>query len=1127
MNRFVLFLCGVCLCAIPGMLSAQTNPLFYDYPQNHLKWYTIESDHFLIHYQEGSSRSAQVVSRIAEEIYKPITDLYDLEPDQKVSIVLKDREDYANGAAYFFDNKIDIWLPALDTPLRGTHDWLRNVIAHEFTHIVQIQKAMRKKRTSPVSYVQWLNYEEVRRPDVLYGFPNGIVTHPFVGVNVPAWLAEGTAQYQRTGLNYDTWDAHRDMILRTRILSDTYLNLDQMGTFASKTSIERETVYNQGYAFVIYMANRFGEIVLRDISAALSEKGTYNVADAIEKATGIPGYELFDQFIEDRTRFYKDATSNMNLTRSDYLEPEGFLNFFAQPSPDGSSVAYVSNKGRDFSAVSLYITDGVDDQKVSGIDQLEFNEHDHHAMSMKPSILFLSSAFSWAPDGKEIAFSINRKNSYGELYRDLFLYNLGTKKQTRLTRSERIDSPVFNPAGTTLAAIRYRKGTQNLVLFDLATKEITPLTTFGNGETMYTPVWSPDGTAIYFASAMHGPRDIYRYDLGSGAITPILAEHGVDYRDPFITKDGRALYYSADPDGIFNIYRMDFESSTPEKVTSVLGGAFMPNVDDSGRLFFSEYEASGYKIKYADMSLGEPVSLGFYDPAVPETGHDHHDHASDIAPIPPELLEYDDTDLTEIPADLVAIADTGSTDFTISSPIVNDARTLRSYTDTYTSFSFFPVLRFDNYSALNGNNGRLLRDGQFGLLGENLLRDVKPGFYFASRDVTDRLSIFGGFLLGVASRPTETIGGFFAPNRLLDLDRDAFIIIEQRGLPFIKKSWSPTVSVELYNLRRNVADGLTIEEFPCTSCLPDTTTTDIAFDIWEADLFLRSKLSRRSLLELGLRYSPFRVSTENFFSRELNQLIAGSSSRYFIGTTLSAAYTFDYYMYSRDADIAPIGLRGYLRYQYQPSRLLDEFEIRDGALTPIYQSVRNHSAEMQVRYGFRLANDQAFQARVRGFSYFNNPGDFFFLDYVGGFLGMRSYPFFAIGGTTTGFASLSYFLPLYRNINKQVGPYSLDKLYARFFFETGNGWYLNDPLPGENDRLEIGNDLKSGIGTELRFSLNGYYLFPLRFFVSAAYGFNQFSLTLPEEFLTGSDSNNVTYGRELLFHFGLTFDFDL
>ena len=187
-------------------------------------------------------------------------------------------------------------------PLRGTHRWMRNVITHEFTHIIQIQVGLKRQRRTPATYLQWLSYEKVRRPDVLYGFPNGIASLPFASLNIPAWLAEGTAQYQRKELSYDKWDAHRDMVLRNRVLSDSYFNLPEMGTFASKTSIERETVYNQGFAFTRYMAERFGEVVLKDLSLALGQDQVFDVAEAIEITTGIPGEQVFEDWIKQSER---------------------------------------------------------------------------------------------------------------------------------------------------------------------------------------------------------------------------------------------------------------------------------------------------------------------------------------------------------------------------------------------------------------------------------------------------------------------------------------------------------------------------------------------------------------------------------------------------------------------------------------------------------------------------------------------------------------------------------------------------------------------------------------------------------------------------------------------------------
>ena len=211
-----------------------------------------------------------------------------------------------------------------------------------------------------------------------------------------------------------------------------------------------------------------------------------------------------------------------------------------------------------------------------------------------------------------------------------------------------------------------------------------------------------------------------------------------------------------------------------------------------------------------------------------------------------------------------AYADTGSYYFDLPTLGQPDNRSLRRYTDTYTQTSFFPLIRFDNYTQLNGRNEQLLKASQFGDLGQNLWRDMKPGVYMASRDVIDRLSIFGGIMVGLGSKSAGTIGEFFQPNRIIELDRDIFFQAEYRGLPFIERSWSPTVSVEIFNLHRNVNDGLSITEYPCTSCLPDTTRVDIGYENWQADVYLRSKLSRFSLLEIGAGYSPYRVSTDNF-----------------------------------------------------------------------------------------------------------------------------------------------------------------------------------------------------------------------------------------------------------------------
>lgn len=1113
---FILVILASFLLPITA-ISQAVDPSLLIYPYNHIKWYTLESDHFQVHFQEGNDRTARVVVRIAEEVYGPITDLYRHKPDSKVSIILKDREDYSNGAAYFFDNKIDIWVPALDSPLRGTNNWLRNVITHEFVHIVQIQASIKRSRRLPGIYLQWLGYENVRRPDVLYGYPNAIVTYPIFSMNVPAWFAEGTAQFMRSDLRYDTWDSHRDMIMRTRVLNGTALSLDQMGTFSNKIAIEREVTYNSGFALTRYLADRFGEDVLFEISDALSRKDVHTITNAIGKVTGTNGYQVYDEWIESLRIAYTTGIDDMRIDDNDLVEGDGFVNYYAIPHPDGKRLYYLSNRGRDTYRASLYTTD-IDGANKKLVYEPDVTGADHvHTLSCGHSFEFRlrpdNSAFGIAPDGNSLVFSQVRLNKFGETYRDLHIMNLSnTKKIRRITNNARLHEPAFSPNGSQIVAVYTTDGTQNIVLVDPATGITTSLTDYSLGERNYRPIFSPDGTWIYFSYADVGHRSIRRINTQTEQVEIILENKQVDFRDQFLSADGKTLYYAADHNGIFNIWKLDVDSRKETQLTSVLGGAFMPAVTTDNILIYSEYKWDGYKLAKMDLDAVNGLTAQVY--IKPMYTFDVADSIESIS----TLNTFNDRTIP-----FVTNTEWSGVDTTSVSILDPDLRgqsgnlELKKYDDVFTSFSFYPAIRFDNYSKLNGTNTSLINQGRWGKLGGNMWRDFKAGVYLTSRDVTDKFTIFGGALLGVGSLESDGAGDFISPNRLIKLDRDMFLQVDYNGLPFIKRHWSPTVSLELTSIRRNVNNGLSIEEFPCISCLPDTSYTDIAYDIFEAAIYFRSKLRSYDYVEVGVSYSPYRVATSSFISREYQAEIAGSSSRYYIGSRFTAAYVVRMDLPHQHSDIAPIGLRGWFRYNYEPSKLLKKYSIDNGQLNPEYQNNQNHSLELFARYGFKV-KDQTLQVNLAGLAQLRTPGDDFFLNYYGGITGMRSYPFFALGGYRTVHSTISWNIPIWKRIDRQLNRFTIDKVYTRVFSEIGNGW--GNPM--SNDER-----LKTGLGAELRVGLVSNYMLPTKFFVSAAYGFNDINVKLPEQFITPTGASSVKYGREILLHFGLLFDFEM
>lgn len=1122
---YVLLLLGV--VAFAPITHAQVSPSFYDYTRTDLEWFTVETEHFNIHFHheaEGpsSSRTAQVVARIAEEVYEPITSLYQYKPDTKVSIILKDFEDYSNGAAYFFDNKIEIWAPALNSPLRGDHNWLRNVIAHEFTHMVQVQKSMKAKRSLPFLYVQWLDYENVKRPDVLYGYPNTIVTYPVPVLNNPAWLAEGTAQYQRAGLHYDQWDSHRDMKLRTRILAGEELTLAEMGGFFSHISLMREGIYNHGFAFTHYLAQMYGEDVLRELSAKLGKWRNWNVERALEDATGTPGKQVYNEWIASLQQAYDTQTASIRpyLVQGELIEADGFSNFYPKYSPDGSKIAYISNRGEDFNLLSLYVQDvGSGVLTAYDLDGLQIPGNHRYTCAFGHRLTSgVTSSFDWMPDSKSIVYVKTKDTPKGYLYADLWQINLSTKEKTRLTENQRAHAPAVNANGTHIAFVVQEDGTTNLKQLDIASKSITALTQYDDGTQVTEPAWHPDGEWVYFGKQIQHGRDLYRVHTANQTLEPIRTTRS-DERSPAFDPEGTYLYFSSDVSGIYNIYRMPVSGSeSPERLTNVLGGAFMPDLHPDGRIAYAQYNWDGYKIASLQQPapLTDPNFLAAYEspslmkkqPVVASTGAWQ------------DLNGFDDTDLRPLRGRIGTNSPAASSD-NADSELSSDFQA-KPYTNLFTSFSFYPVYRLDEYISRRQS----VLDARFvdRTRGELLWRNSKFGFYTSSREILEGMTMLGGLLIGPGSRDVDGLGDFFAPTNLLKLERDLFLQFDyNKGFGFIPKRWSPQLSIELFNIRRNVENGLNIEEFPCTSCYPDTTLADLAYSLWEANISLRSKVNRTLLLEVGYRFSPYRVITERFFSKEADQFIDDSSQRYYIGNTLRFKSYWELLHPHRDSDVVPQGIRLETSYEYEDGRLLDRFDIEDGLLVPRFNNFNNHRLTLDAKYGVRLpgyvnGGAHGFGFRLRGSTLLGKEVDDFFNDYVGGLIGARGYPFYALGGNETAWFQASYHLPLLPRIHRQFMFTYIDKLYARIYADGAAAWAGAWPGFG---------DVRKDVGAEVRVGLGSFYLLPTALFFSATYGLDTFDFQLDEGFVTPDGATSVQYGNEWQWHFGVLFGFDL
>ncbi len=395
------------------------------------------------------------------------------------------------------------------------------------------------------------------------------------------------------------------------------------------------------------------------------------------------------------------------------------------------------------------------------------------------------------------------------------------------------------------------------------------------------------------------------------------------------------------------------------------------------------------------------------------------------------------------------------------------------YKSTTTSMSFYPVLLFDNYNPH-----------------VSFLDEIKAGVYFSSSDVIDKYDIFGGVTL----------------NKLLE--RDIFFQFGYNDkIPGLSSlGIYPQFTLSAYNISRKTNGNIGLGQ--------DTINVPVSYNLIEVDGSFGGPIISSTLnLSVGFTFDSYSSTISGFTSPETGQLFSSFGYTYFIGRTFYSQLDFDGIAPARNSWINPLGIRSRFRLSAALDKLNNgEFEPNAPPIIPIYINYNFVQAEFMNYLAVPLfRDDDAFAAKLHAGYTFGPEINNFFDFYAGGLIGMRGYPFYAIGGNKLLTLNLTYRYPLFRDVNKQILQYYLSDVYLSAFGDIGDCW--NGSISGDK--------FKKDLGGELRTSGFSFYSYPTAIFFDACYGLDKFTTQL-RDFQT-----SVTYGKEWRFYFGLTFSFDI
>ena len=212
-----------------------------------LKWYTIKTENFNVHYHKEIEEIAKIGANISEEVLPPLLKQLDMDDISRINIIFTAEDEVMNGFA-MFNNSTFIWVDQNDAAIwLENGKWLEQVITHELQHIVYFNKVK-----------TWL-------PE----------PYSLMKSKTPGWFVEGIAEYYT-----ENWRPYRAEIShKYHVLKNSTSDMDP---------------HHDGYSKIKLIAETYGDSSIVKLLEHRTKLKLFDFEKAFKHATGTSVNEFND-----------------------------------------------------------------------------------------------------------------------------------------------------------------------------------------------------------------------------------------------------------------------------------------------------------------------------------------------------------------------------------------------------------------------------------------------------------------------------------------------------------------------------------------------------------------------------------------------------------------------------------------------------------------------------------------------------------------------------------------------------------------------------------------------------------------------------------------------------------------